>query len=58
MGIAEYIGKKQTEMEVVLYDLIENWENEVVEFKEASRDFDMDKIGRYFSAVSNEVNGR
>lgn len=58
MGIAEYIGKKQTEMEVVLYDLIENWENEVVEFKEASRDFDMDKIGRYFSAVSNEANLR
>ncbi|MBK0347251.1 putative DNA binding domain-containing protein [Aerococcaceae bacterium zg-ZJ1578] len=39
-----------------LNKLIENWENEVVEFKEANNDFDKDKIGRYFSAMSNEAN--
>lgn len=36
--------------------LIENWENEVVEFKEATNDYDKDKIGKYFSAISNEAN--
>lgn len=39
-----------------LHKLIENWENEVVEFKEANHDFDKDKIGKYFSAISNEAN--
>ncbi|MDO4288838.1 MAG: ATP-binding protein [Eubacterium sp.] len=39
-----------------LNKLIENWENEVVEFKEANNDFDKEKIGRYFSAISNEAN--
>jgi ATP-dependent DNA helicase RecG len=41
-----------------LTDLIATWENEVVEFKEASNDYDTDKIGRYFSALSNEANLR
>ncbi len=41
---------------LVLEKLIENWENEVVEFKEASNDFSNDKIGKYFSAISNEAN--
>lgn len=58
MEITEYKEKKQKEMEVVLYDLIKNWEDEVVEFKEASNDYDKDKIGRYFSALSNEANLR
>ena len=40
----------------VLYDLINNWEDEVVEFKEAENDYDKDKIGKYFSAISNEAN--
>lgn len=31
-------------------------ENEVVEFKEAKNDFDFRKLGRYFSALSNEAN--
>lgn len=39
-----------------LNSLIENWETEVVEFKEANRDYDKDKIGQYFSAISNEAN--
>lgn len=31
-------------------------ETEVVEFKEAKNDFHFDKIGKYFSALSNEAN--
>ena len=33
-------------------------ENEVVEFKEAKRNFDFSKLGCYFSALSNEANLR
>ncbi|OFC72588.1 RNA-binding domain-containing protein [Alteromonas confluentis] len=33
-------------------------ENEVVEFKEAKRNFDFAKLGKYFSALSNEANLR
>ena len=40
----------------ILNDLIMGWENEVVEFKEANNDFDKNKIGQYFSAISNEAN--
>ena len=29
-----------------------------MEFKEAGKDFDTDKIGRYFSAMANEANLR
>lgn len=36
--------------------LILNWEDECVEFKEASRNFPTEKIGEYFSALSNEAN--
>jgi len=31
-------------------------ENELLEFKRAERQFDKDKLGRYFSALSNEAN--
>ena len=31
-------------------------ENEVVEFKEAKRDYSFEKLGKYFSALSNEAN--
>ncbi|MEV8136587.1 RNA-binding domain-containing protein [Microbacterium aurantiacum] len=41
-----------------LDQLIEHWEGEVVEFKEASNDYDTDRIGQYFSALSNEANLR
>lgn len=33
-------------------------ETEIVEFKEAKNDFDFKKIGKYFSALSNEANLR
>jgi ATP-dependent DNA helicase RecG len=36
--------------------LINNAENEVVEFKEAKNGYDFDKLGTYFSALSNEAN--
>lgn len=32
------------------------YENEVVEFKEAKKQYDLDKIGKYFSALCNEAN--
>jgi ATP-dependent DNA helicase RecG len=42
----------------LLTELIATWENEVVEFKQAGNDYDTDKIGEYFSALSNEANLR
>lgn len=44
------------ELLIVLESLIKNWESEVVEFKEATNDFDKNKIGQYFSDISNEAN--
>lgn len=44
------------ELQLILNKLISNWENEVVEFKEARNDFDKNDIGKYFSAISNESN--
>lgn len=48
--------KANTDKLMTLNHLIDNWENEVVEFKEANNDYDKDKIGKYFSAISNEAN--
>lgn len=31
-------------------------ENEIVEFKEANKSYDSNKLGKYFSALSNEAN--
>lgn len=39
-----------------LETLILNWEDECVEFKEAARQFPSERIGEYFSALSNEAN--
>lgn len=46
------------ELLLKLQGLIANWENEVIEFKEAKNDYDFSKIGQYFSAISNEANLR
>ena len=35
--------------------LWEHAENEVVEFKKAETNFDIDELGKYFSALSNEA---
>ena len=48
----------QAALERLLNELIATWENEVVEFKQANNDYDTDKIGEYFSALSNEANLR
>lgn len=45
-----------SELCLVLDKLIASWESEVVEFKEAGKDYDKNKIGQYFSAISNESN--
>lgn len=42
----------------LLEQLIATWENEVAEFKQADKNYDTDKIGAYFSALSNEANLR
>ena len=41
---------------VLLEELIANWEDETIEFKEANDNFKTDEIGRYVSALSNEAN--
>jgi len=48
----------QDELQILLDNLISTWENEVIEFKQAGRDYDTGKIGKYFSALSNEANLR
>ena len=47
---------RHSELLLSLTGLIANWETEIVEFKEAGNDFDKNKIGQYFSAISNEAN--
>ena len=37
----------------ILQDLMERWEYEIFEFKEAKGSYSEDKIGQYFSAISN-----
>ena len=49
---------KDIEYYEILENLMERWEHEVVEFKEVKGGYDTDKIGRYFSAISNEANLR
>ena len=48
----------QPTLQRLLDELITSWENEVVEFKQAGNDYDTDRIGEYFSALSNEANLR
>ena len=44
-------------IESKLQELLDNgYENEIVEFKEAKKQYDFTKIGKYFSALSNEAN--
>lgn len=42
----------------LLHQLIATWENEVVEFKQATDAYGTDDIGKYFSALANEANLR
>lgn len=48
----------QSALMTLLDELIQSWENEVIEFKQAGNDYKTDKIGEYFSALANEANLR
>ena len=48
----------QTHLQTLLNNLIASWENEVIEFKQAGKDYSTDDIGKYFSALANEANLR
>ena len=54
-GISGYSEENLIE---ILNNLVLHVENEVVEFKLASSNFDNHKLGQYFSAISNEANLR
>lgn len=47
---------KNIEYYEILRQLMIRWEYEAVEFKEAKGGYSEDKIGQYFSAISNEAN--
>lgn len=49
---------EQPELNTLLHGLIDEWESEIVEFKQADNDYKTTKIGEYFSALSNEANLR
>ena len=44
------------DIERILNDLLLSYEDEIVEFKEAKQNYDFKKLGKYFSAISNEAN--
>ena len=48
----------QHNLESLLEQLIDDWENELVEFKQANDSYSTSEIGKYFSALSNEANLR
>ncbi len=48
----------EEDLKQLLTQLIDQWELEIVEFKQAGNDYSDDKIGKYFSALSNEANLR
>ncbi len=48
--------KTPEELQQIVERLIDTWENEVIEFKQAGKDYKTDKIGKYFSALANEAN--
>lgn len=57
MNYFEYdTTSEKAEYYEILQDLMERWEHEIVEFKEAKGSYNEDKIGQYFSAISNEAN--
>ncbi len=48
--------KNDEELSKILDELLLNAENECVEFKKAENNFDVDILGKYFSALGNEAN--
>lgn len=51
-------GQERQRLELLLEQLIRDWEGEIAEFKQAEKDYSTDRIGEYFSALSNEANIR
>lgn len=48
----------QEQIKIEIFKLIDKFEDEVVEFKEATSNYSFKDIGKYFSALSNETNLR
>ena len=48
--------KNSEELNIILDKLLLNSENECVEFKKAENNYDVDNLGKYFSALGNEAN--
>ena len=48
--------KDINELNTILDELLKYSENECVEFKKAQNNFDIDDLGKYFSALGNEAN--
>ena len=48
--------KDNDELIKILDELLLNSDNECVEFKRAENNFDIDSLGKYFSALGNEAN--
>lgn len=44
------------ELRKKIYEMLKDFETEVVEFKEANNSFSFKDIGKYFSALGNEAN--
>lgn len=47
---------ESSEIKQILFSLLKNDENECIEYKEAKNNFDFEKLGKYFSALSNAAN--
>lgn len=47
-----------SELKKKIHEMIRDFENEVVEFKEANSNYSFKDIGKYFSALGNEANIR
>ena len=57
MAYFEYVKEDGgAEYYELLQELMERWEYEIVEFKSATGGYSEDRIGQYFSAISNEAN--
>ena len=54
----EYMIYTDVQLKEKITCLINEFESEVVEFKEAKTNYSFNKIGKYFSALSNEANIR
>lgn len=54
----KYMIYTDSQLKEKIIKMIETFENEVVEFKEARSNYSYNDIGKYFSALSNEANLR